>query len=161
MGCGVAECLPLSSFVKKLLVFGIIWVSWGTSSLRCPLFLFLLLPTSILLDCSTWPPTQTHHTEWPHTQAKSEPAFQKSPLIDKPLGMCTGVPRALGRFFFFFKLLFIFNWRIIALQYCIGFYRTSTYRKFCWIHSLCGCPAALLPCFFKRMIKSKHDTLMF
>ena len=32
----------------------------------------------------------------------------------------------LGLFFsfFFFYILFIFNWKIIALQYCIGLYHT-------------------------------------
>ena len=29
------------------------------------------------------------------------------------------------RSFFFFKNLFIFNWKIIALQYCVGFCHIS------------------------------------
>ena len=36
---------------------------------------------------------------------------------------------------FIYLNLFIFNWRIIALQYCIGFYQASA-----WVsHNLPGC----------------------
>ena len=35
---------------------------------------------------------------------------------------------------FIFFYLFIFNWRIIALQYCIGFYQTSTWISHRFTH---------------------------
>ena len=30
-----------------------------------------------------------------------------------------------SKVFFFFYFTFVFNWRIIALQYCVGFYHIS------------------------------------
>ena len=39
-----------------------------------------------------------------------------------------------GSFFFFFLLFPYFNWRLITLQYCVGFYHTLT-----WISHGCTC----------------------
>ena len=46
--------------------------------------------------------------------------------------------------FFLFNLL-IFNWRIIALQYCIGFYQTSTWisYRFNILSEMC-CPSTAI-----------------
>ena len=43
---------------------------------------------------------------------------------------------------FFVKKLFIFNWRIIALQYCIGFCHTSTWvsHRYTYVPSLLKFP---------------------
>ena len=45
------------------------------------------------------------------------------------------------------KIYFIFNWRIIALQYCIGFCHTTTQisHKCTYVSSLLNLPSALYP----------------
>ena len=49
---------------------------------------------------------------------------------------------------FSFFLKFIFNWRIIALQCCVGFYQTSTWISLSWYVYLVS--AALLNSRFRR-----------
>ena len=48
---------------------------------------------------------------------------------------------------FFFKSVFIFNWRIIALQYCVGFCHTLTWtnRRDTYISTLVNLPPTSLP----------------
>ena len=88
---------------------------------------------------------------WAKTQSSSNSSFRVSdmlgalsmpwfPLLNTEpvffLGICGlwsvsgGVSSVLWQgqvFRSFLKNLFIFNWRIIALQYCIGFYQTSSW----------------------------------
>ena len=39
-------------------------------------------------------------------------------------------------FFKFFKNVFVFNWRIIPLQYCVGFYHASTWISYRYTYVL-------------------------
>ena len=50
-------------------------------------------------------------------------------------------------FLFVFNYLFIFSWRIIALQYCVGFCRTSTWvsHRYTYIPSLLNLPPTSHP----------------
>lgn len=48
-----------------------------------------------------------------------------------------------------------------VLQMTGTWHRCPKVRVFCCIIFPCGCPATLPPCFFRRMIESEHDRLMF
>ena len=50
-------------------------------------------------------------------------------------------------FFFFFYILFIFNWKIITLQYCVGLYHTLTGagHRYTYVPSLFNLPPTSHP----------------
>ena len=70
--------------------------------------------------------------------------------------LCAPSAGALGYIYicvFFLKNLFIFNWKIIALQYCVGFCHTSTWisQRYTHVPSLFYLPSASYP---SRLLQS-------
>ena len=57
----------------------------------------------------------------------------------------TGTLQVLNVKLFFFFNLFTFNWRISALQYCVGFWHVSTWISHGYTHIPSLCPAFLPP----------------
>ena len=75
--------------------------------------------SAVFLLVSIISPLKSHSSQLrPNTQ-----------LTEHPYHLPLSLLLSLSGFFFFlvdFLVLFIFNWRIVALQYCVGFCHTST-----------------------------------
>ena len=75
-----------------------------------------------------------------------EATWPLTPCVSKPNPATTPSFSSLHPPFFFFKL-FICNWRIIALQYCVGFCHTSAWIRHRYTHapSILNLPATSHP----------------
>ena len=92
------------------------------------LYPLLSLDTTFLSSCPFMPPRTTSCLD---AQLTQDHRASHSGILPKFLKAHND--------FFFFLLLFIFNWRVITLQYCVGFCHTST-----WISHRYTCVPFLL-----------------
>ena len=60
--------------------------------------------------------------------------------------------------YYYFSNVFIFNWRIIALQYCVGFCQTSTWisHRYTYVPSLLNPPPTSYPIKWAYFLKKKQ-----
>ena len=120
---------------------------------------------------------------WAKTQSRGNSSFRVSDLLGmlampwfpllniEPvfLGICclwsvnggvSSIPWQGQAFRSFFKNLFIFSWRIIALQYCVGFYRASTWIILSFVYLVPSClniPPPLPPSQPSRWLGSRFE----
>ena len=90
-------------------------------------------------SCHLW---SEHLTGWPSPTLPPPPKGLSSPTM-------FANPWTVTVLFFFWNIHndFIFNWRIIALQYCIGFCHTSTWisHRYTYVPSLLNFPPTSHP----------------
>ena len=94
--------------------------------------------------CSPWGCKKSDVTEQPNWTEQQQNLTQ----MDRSLWFILTDPVFfLSPTHFIFKILFIFNWRIIALQYHVGFCHTTTWisHRYTYVPSLLSLPPTSLP----------------